>query len=216
VAALDPKRLAVYVVTSAGFAGRSHGDLVNAAIDGGATAVQFRAPELHGGALLPLAVDLAERCHAAGVLFIVNDDADVAVSAGADGTHAGQSDDPAGARRVLGPDRVLGVSVGSPAEASRAVELGADYLGVTVWASPTKPDANALGLEGIAEIAATTPLPIVGIGGIDAGNAAEVIAAGASGIAVISAVAATDDPAAATRELRAVVDEALRDRRGAR
>jgi thiamine-phosphate pyrophosphorylase len=117
---------------------------------------------------------------------------------------------------VLGPDRVLGVSVGSPAEASRAVELGADYLGVTVWASPTKPDANALGLEGIAEIAATTSLPIVGIGGIDAGNAAEVIAAGASGIAVISAVAATDDPAAATRELRAVVDEALRDRRWAR
>ena len=216
MAALDPKRLAVYIVTSAGFAGRSHRDLVNAAIAGGATSVQLRAPELHDGAVLPLAADLAERCRTAGVLFIVNDHADVAVSVGADGAHAGQGDDPAAARRVLGTDRVLGVSVGSPEQASRAGELGADYLGVTVWASLVKPDAEALGLEGLAEIAATTHLPIVGIGGIDAANAAEVIAAGASGIAVISAVGAADEPAAAVRELRDVVDAALRVRRGVR
>jgi len=216
VADLDPKRLAVYVVTSAGFAGRTHLDLTTAAIAGGATAVQLRAPELNDGALLPLAAELAERCRPVGVLFIVNDHADVAVSVGADGAHVGQRDDPSRARRLLGPDRVLGVSVGSAEEASRADRLGADYLGVTVWGTGTKPDANARGLEGLSAIAATTELPVVGIGGIDSANAATVIAAGASGVAVISAVAASDDPASATRELRDAVDGALRDRRGAR
>jgi thiamine-phosphate pyrophosphorylase len=202
----------VYVVTSTGFAGRSHRDLTRAAIDGGATAVQLRAPELHDGVLLPLAAELAERCRRAGVLFIVNDHADVAVSVGADGAHVGQADDPRMARRILGPDRALGVSVRSLEEVSRAHEFGADYLGVTVWTTDTKPSAGAVGLNGLSAIAATTPLPVVGIGGIDEANAAEVIAAGAAGVAVISAVAASEDPATTTRKLRDVVDAALGDR----
>jgi thiamine-phosphate pyrophosphorylase len=83
---------------------------------------------------------------------------------------------------------------------------GADYLGVTVWGTGTKPEAVPVGLEGLREVAAATALPVVGIGGIHAENAREVLVAGAAGIAVISAVADADDPVAAVRELRALVD----------
>ena len=100
---------------------------------------------------------------------------------------------------------MLGVSVGSVDEARAAERAGADYLGVTVWSTATKPEAAARGLDGLRERGAATPLPVVGIGGISASNAALVLEAGAAGIAVISAVAAAHEPAAAVRELVGVV-----------
>jgi thiamine-phosphate pyrophosphorylase len=212
VADLDPGRLAVYVVTSTAFANRSHLDVADAAIGGGATAVQLRAPELEDAALLRIAADIAARCASAGVLFIVNDRAEVAAEVGADGVHVGQCDDPRLARRVLGSERVLGVSVGSPEEAVNAESLGADYLGVTVWPTPTKPEAHAVGLDALSKIAGAAPLPVIGIGGIDVSNAAAVIDAGAVGVAVISAVAGADDPTGSTAALRDAVDSALRRR----
>jgi thiamine-phosphate pyrophosphorylase len=199
--ALDPGSLSVYVVTSSGLVpGRGHLEVATAAIAGGATAVQLRAPEVTDEELVPLARELEARCASAGVLFVVNDRVNVAGAVGA-GAHVGQDDDPAAARSVLGAGAVLGVSVASPEQAAVAEHAGADYLGVTVWATPTKPEAHPVGVDGIRAIARATRLPVVGIGGIDATNAGAVIAAGASGVAVVSAVGAAADPEAATRRL---------------
>lgn len=212
---LDPKALRVYVVTSGTLVpGRGHREIAAAAIEGGATAIQLRAPDLDDPELLPLARDLATACRAAGVLLIVNDRVDVAVSAGADGAHVGQGDAPAEARAALGPDRVLGISVRDAGQARAGEAAGADYLGVTVWSTATKPEAAAEGLDGVAAVTAATSLPVVGIGGVDAENAGRVIRAGAAGVAVISAVAAAPDPVRATRELRDVVDGAIEGREG--
>jgi thiamine-phosphate diphosphorylase len=196
--------LDVYVITSAGlWPGRGHRDVALAAIQGGATAVQLRAPELEEdhAAIVRLASELAARCCQAGVLFIVNNVLDVAIESMADGLHLGQGDDPAGGRMRLGPERVLGVSVDDADQARAAEAAGADYLAATVWATQTKPEAKPVGLEGLRAIAGATRLPVVAIGGVRAANAGEVLAAGAAGVAVVSAVGAAVDPVAATREL---------------
>ena len=204
---MDPRLLGVYVVTSSAFGTRrDHGSIARAAIDGGATAVQLRAPELDDEAFLPLASELAVACREAGVPFIVNDRLEVALGSGASGVHLGQGDDPLEARRRLGADLALGVSVNDVDEAAAAELAGADYVAVTVWSTPTKPEAEARGLDVLAGVVAATALPVVGIGGISASNAALVLEAGAAGVAVISAVAAAGDPVAATRELVEVVE----------
>jgi thiamine-phosphate pyrophosphorylase len=203
---MDPRSLRVYVLTSSGSVpGRGHADVASAAVAGGATAVQLRAPELDDARLCDLADEIAARCRVAGVLFVVNDRPAVSARVGA-GVHVGQDDDPASARDTMGADAVLGVSVSTPDEAVAAERDGADYLGVTVWATPTKPEAAPRGLDGLRAVVAATSLPVVGIGGIHAGNAAEVLDAGAAGVCVISAVGAAPDPERATRELVDAVD----------
>ena len=203
---VDPRSLELYVVTSGTLVpGRGHRAVALAAIEGGASAVQLRAPELDDDELVPLARELAEACRGAGVLFIVNDRPDVAGLVRADGVHVGQGDAPLEARGRLGPGLVLGISVDDAAQARAAAAAGADYLGVTVWRTPTKPEAVAGGPSVVTTVAEASGLPVVGIGGIDASNAAEVMAAGAAGVAVVSAIAAAEDPVAATRELRAAI-----------
>jgi thiamine-phosphate pyrophosphorylase len=213
MAGLDPRALRVYVLTSARFAGRSHRDVAMAALQGGAGAIQLRAPELPDDELLAVASGLAAACADAGVLFVINDRPEIAAAVGAAGAHVGRADDPSAARRLLGPDRVLGMSVDGGSQAHEAEDLGADYLGVTVWSTPTKPEATPGGLALVRTISTRSTLPVVGIGGIDAANAPSVLDAGAAGVAVISAVAAAPDPIEATRELLRVVDRAL-ERRG--
>ncbi|HZD69791.1 MAG TPA: thiamine phosphate synthase [Actinomycetes bacterium] len=198
--------LDVYVVTAAGLVpGRSHAEVAVGAIEGGANAVQLRAPEHGDEELLPLARELADRCRERGVLFIVNNRVELALACGAAGVHLGRGDPWAAARPRVGPAFVLGVSVEDVDQARAAEAAGADYLGVTVFASATKPEAVAHGLRGLREISAATALPVVGIGGIGTANARQVLTAGAAGVAVISAVAGAPDPAAATRELVAAV-----------
>ena len=205
MARLDPRSLGVYVVTSSDLVpGRGHRDVAMAAIAGGATAVQLRAKELNDD-LRPLAEELSARCRAAGVLFVVNDRVDVALASGAGGVHVGQADELDQVRDRIGPGVVLGVSVHDAEQARTAGVAGADYLGVTVWPTSTKPDATPYGLDGDRAVVAATSLPVVGIGGIGPANAAEVLAAGAAGVAVISAVGAAEDPVAATRVLAEVV-----------
>jgi thiamine-phosphate pyrophosphorylase len=207
MAKLGPRALDLYVLTSADPPDeRRHEEIAAAAIEGGASAVQLRAPELDDGRLAAVASSIADRARAKGVLFIVNDRASVAVRSGADGVHVGQDDDPAAARRLAAEPMVLGVSVGDEDQARAAEAAGADYLAVTIWHTATKPEAVPAGLDGLRAVAAATALPVVGIGGIDAGNAGQVLGAGAAGIAVIGAVAAAPDPIEAVRELRAVVD----------
>ena len=211
---LGARALDLYVVTTGTLlSGRAHGEVAAAALEGGASAIQLRAPELADDRLLPLATSLAAMCEDAGALFVVNDRVDVAVEIGAAGAHVGQGDELARARDRLGPERLLGISVGTVEEARRAEDAGADYLGVTVWSTTTKPEAVPVGLDGLRDVAAATALPIVGIGGIHAGNAREVLAAGASGVAVISAVAAAPDPTEAVRGLRTAIDGFYEDER---
>jgi thiamine-phosphate pyrophosphorylase len=202
------RSLAVYVVTSSGLVpGRGHSDVARAAIEGGAGTVQLRAPELQDRPeeLLRVAGDIAALCHPKDVLFIVNDVIDVAIESGAAGVHLGQGNEVAGAREALGPDRVLGISAGTPEQARAAEHLGATYLGVTVFSTATKPEARPVGLGGLREIVAATSLPVVGIGGIDASNAPVVLSTGATGVAVVTAVGEAEDPVGATQELVAAV-----------
>lgn len=198
---LHPRWLRVYVVTSSGLVpGRGHREVAGAALDGGARAIQLRAPELPEGELRSAAEEIAERCRRTGALFVVNDRVDVAAAVGA-GAHVGQGDEPAIARAALGDGLALGISVSTPDQARAAESAGADYLGVTVWSTPTKPEAEPMGLDGLRAVVEVVSVPVVAIGGVDASNAREVLAAGASGVAVVSAVGAAPDPVAATRTL---------------
>mgnify|MGYP000737147488 FL=1 len=208
--------LDLYVIVDTAVAGdRDPVALAAAAIAGGATAIQLRAKDLPTVRQVAVARALADLARRHAVLFIVNDRLDVALAVEADGVHLGWEDlPPADARRLLGPERVLGVSAGNLEEARAALAAGADYLGVgPIFPTRTKADAGeAIGLEGLRAIRALSPVPIVAIGGITAENAAAVIAAGADGVAVISAVLLAPDPTAAARRLRQVIDEARRAR----
>lgn len=180
---------------------------VEAAVSGGVDVVQLRekdaAPEL-----LPLAGELREICARGHALFTVNDDVELARLTGADGVHLGQEDEtPARARETLGPDVVVGRSASSVVEARVAVSEGADYIGVgTVFATPTKPDADAVGLALVDAVAREgLPLPWFAIGGVTLETAPEVAAAGAPGFAVVRAILDADDPESAARELRSLL-----------
>jgi thiamine-phosphate diphosphorylase len=203
----------VYVITDSNNArGRSHYEIAEAAVRGGATAVQLRMKHEPARIILEEARRIAALCLAAGVTFIVNDRVDVTLASGAAGAHVGQDDLPAeAARRLLGPGPLLGVSAATEEEAEAAWRVGADYLGVgAVFATGTKADAGApVGVSRIEAIRRAVPLPVVGIGGITADNAAAVIRAGAAGVAVITAVTLADDMVEATRRLREQVDAAL-------
>ena len=199
---IDPERLRVHVITSSGLVpDRGHIEVADAAIEGGADVVQLRAPELSGHELLSVAVEIERRCRRGQVLFVVNDRIDIAVAVGAGGAHVGQGDHPESARERLGPQGVLGISVTTPEQAEAAERAGADYLGVTVFATPTKAEAVPIGLDGLRSIVESTSLPVVGVGGIDPSNARKVLATGAAGVAVVSAVGTASDPVAATRRL---------------
>jgi thiamine-phosphate pyrophosphorylase len=202
----------LYLVTDAGLSrGRPAAEVVAAAIRGGVTMVQYREKSAATLAMLEEAREIRRLCARAGVPFIVNDRLDVALAAGADGVHVGQDDLPAAAaRRLIGPDRILGVSAGTPEEARRAQEDGADYIGASpIFATPTKPDAPpAMGVEGLRRLAAAVSVPVVAIGGMNARNAALIVAAGAAGAAVVSAIVAAEDVEAAAREIREALDAA--------
>ena len=202
----------LYVITDRRLSrGRSHLEVARAAIEGGATAIQLRDKEATTRELIEAGLALRELTRERGVAFIVNDRVDVALAVEADGVHVGQDDMPAKlARRLMGPDKIVGVSASSVEEALRAEADGADYVSASpVFATPTKPDAPPpTGLEGLRAIVEAVRIPVVAIGGINEGNVEEVIRAGADGVAVISAVVAAPDIAAAARRLRQKIEEA--------
>jgi thiamine-phosphate pyrophosphorylase len=212
---IDPERLRVHVITSSGLVpGRGHIEVADAAIEGGADVVQLRAPELSDHELLLVAGEIERRCRRGHVLFVVNDRIDIAVAVGAGGAHVGQGDHPESASERLGPRGVLGISVTTPVQAETAESAGADYLGVTVFATPTKAEAVPIGLDGLRSIVEATSLPVVGVGGIDPSNARKVLATGAAGVAVVSAVGTASDSVAATRRLVEAVHAAASVPRG--
>lgn len=196
----------LYVVTDEAIGrGRTHTELARLAAAGGADVIQLRDKRLPGRDLLSAAVAIREITRDAGALFIVNDRLDVALAAGADGVHLGASDLPVGAaRRIAPPGFVIGASVGSVAAAVRAAATGADYVALSpTFATGSKDDAGpGCGLATLSAVRAAVSLPLVAIGGITAANVADVIAAGADGVAVISAVVGEDNVTAAARNLR--------------
>ena len=162
-----------------------------------------------GEAFLDAVTEALAAAAQAGVPVIVNDRVDVALAANADGVHIGQDDLPCAAvRRIVGPSMIVGVSVKTEEEAIAAARDGADYVGAgAVFATATK-ESEAIGVDAIARIVAASPVPVVAIGGINAGNAAEVMGSGCAGVAVVSALFAAQDVAAATRELHGIVSAA--------
>jgi thiamine-phosphate pyrophosphorylase len=183
--------------------GASLSDVVAAAVDGGVTLVQLREKTLDIVAFAELGRAIKELLPP-GVPLIINDSVEVAAAVGADGLHVGQGDLPAeAARALLGPNATIGLSITAIEQMRKADVRFADYLGVgPIFASSTKPDAAApLGLEGLALARTMTALPIVAIGGISAENATQTMAAGANGIAVVSAIMGAADAGAAARAL---------------
>jgi thiamine-phosphate pyrophosphorylase len=211
---LDPT---LYLVTDPDVGhGRPLSAIVTQAVRGGVTLVQLRDKRAEGKALMELARELRRVLDPAGVPLIVNDRADVAVAAGAAGCHVGQTDLPAPkARALLGESALLGLSLDVPAQAREADPGLLDYIAFGPFAATeTKTDAGLpVGTDGIHAVRSLTTLPLVAIGGIDAGSAGAAIEAGADGIAVVSAIMAAPDPEAAARELRGVIEAARQRRR---
>ena len=196
----------LYYVTGGASRGRSVERTVEAALKGGVDIVQMRLKNVPDGELLALAHALRKLTSQAGALFIVNDRADLALLCGADGVHVGQDDlPPKDARSLIGPDRLMGISTHDPGQFRRAVADGADYLGVgPVYATPTKAGRQAVGLAYVREAAAIAgDIPWFAIGGIDAGNIADVAGSGARRVAVVRALSESVDPAEAARSLKA-------------
>src|SRR5690348_5391817 len=209
---MDPT---IYVVLDRAAArGRDLDDLLAAVIDGGCRMVQLREKTWPSGTLLPLARRLRERCGRAGVTFIVNDRVDLAVAVGADGVHVGQDDLPArAARPLLRPGMILGMSTHSVTQARAAQADGADYIAVgSMFPTRSKAEFELVGPGLMRKLRGEIRVPLIGIGGITHDNVGEVIAAGADGVAVISAVCAADDPRAAATRFVALIAQARRGR----
>jgi thiamine-phosphate pyrophosphorylase len=202
----------VYLVTDPVLVGeRPLLEVVAAAIRGGVRVVQYRHKDASTRVMLTMAAELARLCHQMGACFLVNDRLDVALAVDADGVHVGQDDMPvAMARRLLGQGKLLGVSVHSEADILQAELDGADHVSISpVFATSTKRDHQTpLGLVGVSTLAGCARVPVIAIGGIDAGNAADVIRAGACGICVVSAIIAAPDPELAARKLHQCVTSA--------
>ena len=205
----DKNSLRLYAVTDRAWVGRQTlCQQVEAALQGGVTCVQLREKHLDRDAFLAEARQICALCRRYGVPFIVNDDLDVALACGADGIHVGQDDIPAAeVRRRAGRRLIVGVSAHTPEEARLAEAAGADYLGAgAVFGSATKTDASLLTPAGLQAVCAAVHIPVVAIGGVNAGNILQLQGSGAAGAAVVSGIFGAPDITAACRELRALAD----------
>jgi thiamine-phosphate pyrophosphorylase len=178
--------------------------LLRAALDGGVDIVQLREKELDRDAIERAALTFRRLCDTHSALFIVNDDPQLARVCGADGVHVGQDDTPVEeAREILGPDAIVGLSTHSEEQIAAAARRPTDYISVgPIWETPTKAGRPAVGLGLIERAAADAAHPFFAIGGIDAGNAGEVVRAGARRLCAVRAIRDATDPGAAARELR--------------
>ena len=198
--------LSVYLVLDPDLCGGAQGmtDTTRAAVQNGATCVQLRAPHWKKRQLVEIGRALMQVLAGTNVPLIVNDHADVCLAVNADGLHVGQQDlSPEDARAIIGPDKVLGLSI-SNAEQLAAVDTSlVDHLGIgPIFLTQTKTDtAAALGLDGFEALARHKPCPVVAIGSVKVPIVGELIRAGADGVAVVSAICGQKDPGAATRTL---------------
>ena len=176
---------------------------LEAAVAGGVGMVQLRDRELEDGGLLHAAIRAAGACAKLRIPFIVNDRLDIAQASGADGVHLGQTDmPPAAARRILGPDAIIGLSTQSPAQVDAAEREPVDYIGIgPIHATPTKPGRPAVGTALVRYAAARCSRPFFAIGGLEPSNIADVAAAGGRAVSVLRFVSKARDPQAAARAI---------------
>ena len=203
---VDAKISGLYVIVDPDAClGRDALDVAKQALEGGASMLQWRDKRREKGAQLPEVRALNELCKERGALLIVNDHADLALAAGADGVHVGQGDLPVDAvRRVVPSNFIVGASTNNVAEALEAEAAGASYIAIgSIYPTSSKePErTRAASPARLSEVKAAVGVPVVAIGGIDASNVEEVLRAGADAVAVISAVCGADDPQQATRVL---------------
>lgn len=198
----------VYLVTDGqSLGGRALAAVVEAAVDGGVSCVQLREKHLNTRDFIAQAQAIRPLLRDRGIPLLINDRLDVALAVEADGVHIGQQDMPYPlARKLLGPQAIIGLSVESLDEVYEAEHYDVDYLGVSaIFATPVKTDTRHLwGLDGLRQVRHLSRHPLVAIGGIDQSNAAQVVAAGADSIAVVSAICAATDPQQATANLARV------------
>lgn len=203
--------LSLYLVTDRSLSlGRSLESVVAQAVEGGVTMVQLREKDCSTLEFYEQAILLKKCLHPYNIPLIINDRLDIALACDAEGLHIGQSDMSYDiARKLLGRDKIIGLSVECIQDAVNANELDVDYIGISpVFGTPTKTDtAPALGLNGVQEIVKISRHPAVGIGGINKTNAAEVISAGAEGISVVSAIMSAIDPKESALELKSIIQK---------
>lgn len=207
--------LKLYLVTNRGLSlGRSLEEVVSEAVAGGVTMVQLREKDTSTGEFIRLACKLSDLLRPLGIPLIINDRVDVALAADADGVHIGQSDMPYEiARKLLGPDKIIGLSVENMNDLLRANELDVDYIGISpVYGTPTKTDtAEPFGLEGLRKAVELSVHPTVAIGGMNASTIGDVVSAGADGVAVVSAICSADSPRLAANELMNIIKTLTKD-----
>jgi thiamine-phosphate pyrophosphorylase len=199
----------LYVILDRQFlAGRDELDISGQIIEGGARVIQLRDKQSKKGELLIVAQKLKELCSQAGVLFIINDYLDLAMAVDADGLHIGQEDLPLPVvRRELPIDKIVGRSVTTVSQATKAQNEGADYIAVgSIFPTATKKEATVVGVDMLKELKRIVSTPVVAIGGINQNNVGEVVAAGADAVAVISAVLGEKDVRGAVQKLVAKMD----------
>lgn len=209
---LQEKDLILYAVTDRSWLGKKTlAQQVEEALMGGITMLQLREKSLGREEFLAEALEIKKLCDRYSVPLIINDDVEIAGTAGAAGVHLGQEDmDPGKAREILGPDAVIGVSARTVKQALLAQDQGADYLGVgDVFGTATKGDAKRISRATLAEICRAVDIPVVAIGGITAENVRELKGTGISGIAVVSAIFSNDNIALAVRKLRFLVKQII-------
>ena len=206
------KELMLYAVTDRHWLGdETLYDQVKKALDGGATFVQLREKKLDREDFLAEALEIQKLCKKYGVPFVINDEVSIAKDIDADGVHVGQSDMEAmDVRKVLGPDKILGVSAQTVEQAIIAEKHGADYLGVgAVFATGSKDDADDVSHETLNAICEAVSIPVIAIGGITKDNVSELAGSGICGVAVISAIFGQNDIKKATEDLKASVEKML-------
>ena len=209
---VSKESLLLYAITDRSWLhGRTLASQVEEALEGGATFLQLREKNLDDAHFLEEARELQALCREHGVPFIVNDNVNVALAMGADGIHVGQHDMEAGdVRKLLGPDKILGVSAQTVDQAILAEQRGADYLGVgAVFPTGSKDDADDVSFEELKAICEAVSIPVVAIGGISLKNVKELAGSGICGIAVISAIFAQNDIKMAAQQLRKETEEML-------
>ena len=202
--------LRLYAVTDRTWLnGRTLGQVVSEAISGGATLIQLREKNAGYELFKYQALEIQRLCRRNHIPFIVNDNVALAQDINADGVHVGQSDMEAGnVRALIGPGKILGVSVRTPEEARLAESRGADYLGAgSVFHTGSKSDAVDITHEALREICSAVKIPVVAIGGINSLNARQLAGSGIAGLAVISAIFAASDIMGAAQELRSLAEE---------
>ncbi len=206
----------LYVITDESLSkGLTHVEMARRAVAGGADVIQLRDKRMSGEELHEVALKIRVLTKEAGVLFIVNDRLDIAIASKADGVHLGQDDIPAKLARPLAPPGfIIGVSAGTLAEAIQAERDGADYIGLgPICHTDSKRDAGPVcGFDLLTEVKKQVSIPVIAIGGIGPGNVKEAISAGADGLAVISAVVSQNDVTAAAKHLKALIQEAKRQK----